>query len=364
MSLKKIAQKAYIHLAPTYSDLEEVQILNIFKELNQERLIKFGIPEIDKLVSKNTNRGSIVSIMSETAQGLSSTLISLACNALKNDKDSLNSQKIRILYLYFDGASKIVDRFIGSLASVDSLQLEDLINKNKSILDIATEYDDQIVTESLGLNEDLSSETFLTRYLGFYEKYPFDVLILDDPYFISKDKNIYSFDRHSESQAIQELTHKLNCLTIVGTRGSEHKGPKHSLGLAMRSNMILELSRKNNTELIFKVLKHRFLDKVNFNLDIDFSKPQLPYEKSDSETILIQNQTLIYSTKKELEKIGIKVKMTELYELFSKLSGDKSWNVAKAKNTSFFSIFETQTTLPKEKFQLKSYCEYLIKKAQ
>ena len=33
MSLKKIAQKAYIHLAPTYSDLEEVQVLNIFKEL-------------------------------------------------------------------------------------------------------------------------------------------------------------------------------------------------------------------------------------------------------------------------------------------------------------------------------------------
>lgn len=48
-----------------------------------------------------------------------------------------------------------------------------------------------------------------------------------------------------------------------------------------------------------------------------------------------KNKNIIEQAKTILEKQGYKVKTGHLYELFSKLVGESSWNVAKAKNSNF-----------------------------
>lgn len=48
-----------------------------------------------------------------------------------------------------------------------------------------------------------------------------------------------------------------------------------------------------------------------------------------------QNHDLVNKTKKLLQEYGHEVKTTHLYEVFSKLANEASWNVAKAKGTNF-----------------------------
>jgi hypothetical protein len=58
------------------------------------------------------------------------------------------------------------------------------------------------------------------------------------------------------------------------------------------------------------------------------------------------NKALVVRTKSILNGLGYKVTTSELYELFSKLAGDSSWNVASAKGTDFRRLLEEDNPFP------------------
>jgi hypothetical protein len=53
------------------------------------------------------------------------------------------------------------------------------------------------------------------------------------------------------------------------------------------------------------------------------------------------NSDLIKKTKQLLKEYGYDVKTGHLFEVFSKLAGEKSYNVAKTKNISFEEILQS-----------------------
>lgn len=62
------------------------------------------------------------------------------------------------------------------------------------------------------------------------------------------------------------------------------------------------------------------------------------------------NQDIVKRTKKILEEQGYKVKISHLYELFSKLSGVKDWNAAKALKKDFKNLLTQSATINKIPF--------------
>lgn len=55
-----------------------------------------------------------------------------------------------------------------------------------------------------------------------------------------------------------------------------------------------------------------------------------------------RNASIVNKTKKLLKEYGYEVKLNHLYNVFSKLSNESSWNVAKAKGTEFNTLLENQ----------------------
>ena len=79
-----------------------------------------------------------------------------------------------------------------------------------------------------------------------------------------------------------------------------------------------------------------------------------------------ENKAIIKKTKELLEEYGYDVKNSHLYEVFSKLSGESSWNVASAKKTSFKKLIQKELSLTELVKNLTSdtLVEVVIKIAQ
>lgn len=52
----------------------------------------------------------------------------------------------------------------------------------------------------------------------------------------------------------------------------------------------------------------------------------------------VDNKTFVKKSQEILKEMGVEVKSTQLYELYSKLSGEKNWNVAKSKKVEFHNL--------------------------
>lgn len=58
-----------------------------------------------------------------------------------------------------------------------------------------------------------------------------------------------------------------------------------------------------------------------------------------------RNASIVNKTKKLLKEYGYEIKLNHLYNVFSKLSNEPSWNVAKSKGTEFKNILQNQADL-------------------
>ena len=67
------------------------------------------------------------------------------------------------------------------------------------------------------------------------------------------------------------------------------------------------------------------------------------------------NVAFVQKTKEILKDMGVEVKTTQLYEMYSKLLGEKNWNIAKSKDLKFLDSV-------KAKFPQEESTEELVKK--
>lgn len=59
----------------------------------------------------------------------------------------------------------------------------------------------------------------------------------------------------------------------------------------------------------------------------------------------MSNEKLVQATKEVLKQMGVEIKTTQVYEMYSKLLGEKNWNIAKSKNTDFSKIIYQNESL-------------------
>lgn len=57
------------------------------------------------------------------------------------------------------------------------------------------------------------------------------------------------------------------------------------------------------------------------------------------------NSKIVQSTKEILKEFGIEIKTTQIYEMYSKILGEKNWNIAKSKNVDFSKVFYSSLKL-------------------
>lgn len=87
---------------------------------------------------------------------------------------------------------------------------------------------------------------------------------------------------------------------------------------------------------------------------------------NDNNNQSIDNKHFVIRAKTILKDMGVEASTSQIYELFSKLNGEKNWNVAKSKNLNFLeklqSYFEPQPSNTNEdKYSSASFDEWLKK---